>query len=161
MTHTANAELVIGSQVAVWKFPVGYNNFAPLVAVGYISGSDRGQTDVGLSPVRLVINAPFNSGNSWGPVIDTETGNVLGVVSSKLAPIPQIVQEALPALQNQHSGMTYAAKDVTSGKEITLTEGQIVAAVLDYLRSQTQLVVGHAVTADDLHSFLRTNKLEK
>jgi len=160
ISRTSTNQLVIGSQVGIWGFPVGYNSSAPLLAVGYISGSDRVRTELGLSPTRLVVNAAFNSGNSGGPVIDIEDGTVIGVVSSKLAPVPQIIQDALRALQNQHSGFIYTAKSA-DGKEVTISEGQIIGAVLDYLRSQTQLVVGHAVTADDLHTFLKDKKIEK
>jgi 2-succinyl-5-enolpyruvyl-6-hydroxy-3-cyclohexene-1-carboxylate synthase len=35
-----------------------------------------------------------------------------------------------------------------------MSEGQVVSAVLKYLRSQTQLVLGNAVTAKDIKDFL-------
>jgi hypothetical protein len=96
---------------------------------------------------------------SVGPVINVEDGTVIGIVSSKLAPIPQFIEAALEALKNQKSGFTFTAKQ-EGGQEITLTEGQVVGAVLTYLRSQTQLVVGHAVMAQDVHDFLKERKLE-
>ncbi len=41
-----------------------------------------------------------------------------------------------------------------NGNIVSVTEGQLVEEILSYLRSQTQLVIGHAVMLDDLRSFL-------
>jgi S1-C subfamily serine protease len=151
--------VTLGSQVAIWGFPVGYNGLSPLLTVGFIAGVDRVPTKEGLSPPRIVVNAAFNGGNSGGPVISLEDGGVIGVVSSKLAPIPPIIESALEALKSQKSGFTYTAK-TADGKEIVLTEGHVIGEVLMYLRSQTQLVIGHAISAADVHSFLKDKKIE-
>jgi hypothetical protein len=36
----------------------------------------------------------------------------------------------------------------------------VIAEVLEYLRKQTQLVIGHAVILGDLRSFLKENDIE-
>jgi len=148
------AEIAVGTPVVTWGFPAGYNGLIPLLAVGYLAGIDRLPTQSGLTPPRWVINAAFNGGNSGGPVLSQEDGSVIGVVSSKLAPIPLYIESALAALANQKSGFTYT-RTLASGKTETISEGQVVAEVLTYLRSQTQLVLGHAVTSQDLVAFLK------
>jgi len=146
-------EITVGTPVVTWGFPAGYSGLIPLLTVGYLAGVDRVQTQTGLTPLRWVINAAFNGGNSGGPVLSQEDGSVIGVVSSKLAPIPPYIESALAALANQKSGFMYT-RTLASGKTETVSEGQVVAEVLTYLRSQTQLVLGHAVTAQDLMLFL-------
>lgn len=151
-------EILTGSLVTTWGFPSGYNSFTPLLTVGYLAGVDRLMTPIGLSPARWVVNAAFNGGNSGGPVLDIETGNIIGVVSSKLAPIPEIIESALEVLSKQQSGFTYT-KTLPDGTTETVSEGQVVGEVLNYLRSQTQLVLGHAVTSTDLIEYLKKNKI--
>jgi hypothetical protein len=149
----------LGALVTTWGFPSGYNGLAPLLTVGYMSGVDRLQTQDGLSPPRWVVNAAFNGGNSGGPVLENKTGEVIGIVSSKLAPIPPLIESALEALGTQRSGVVYT-KTNPDGTTESLSEGQIVGAILAYLRSQTQLVLGHAVTSTDLISFLDKNRIK-
>lgn len=147
-------EIAVGTPVVTWGFPAGYNGITPLLTVGYLAGVDHLPIQNGVSPARWVINAAFNGGNSGGPVLSQEDGSVIGVVSSKLAPIPPYIESALAALANQKSGFTYT-RTLPSGKTETISEGQVVAEVLTYLRSQTQLVLGHAVTSQDLVAFLK------
>jgi hypothetical protein len=92
-------------------------------------------------------------------VLSQEDGSIIGVVSSKLAPIPSYIESALDALANQKSGFVYT-RTLASGKTENISEGQVVAEVLTYLRSQTQLVLGHAVTSQDLKAFLKKEDVE-
>ncbi len=84
---------------------------------------------------------------------------MIGVVASKLTPIPPSVESALEALKTQRSGITYK-KQHSDGTSENVSEGQVVAEILHYLRSQTQLVVGHAVKSGDIRSFLKANGIE-
>ncbi len=152
---SSKSSLTVGAQVTTWGYPTGYNGRAPLLSVGYLAGEDR----VGLSPPRWVVNAAFNAGNSGGPLVDVEDGAVIGVVASKLTPIPPSVESALEALKTQRSGITYK-KQHSDGTSENVSEGQVVAEILHYLRSQTQLVVGHAVKSGDIRSFLKANGIE-
>jgi len=163
---SSRAALAVGAQVTTWGYPAGYNGAAPLLSVGWLAGEDRVKILVSpspptfvVSPPRWVVNAAFNAGNSGGPLLDVEDGTVIGVVSSKLAPIPESVESALNALKTQRSGMTYT-RDYSDGRKETVSEGQVVAEVLHYLRGQTQLVVGHAVKSSDLRTFLKANGIE-
>jgi hypothetical protein len=148
--------LPMGAMVTTWGFPVGYSSLVPLLTVGYLAGVDQVQTPTGISPQRWVVNAAFNGGNSGGPVLDVDNGNVIGVVSSKLAPIPPTIESALTALSKQRSGFMYT-ETKPDGSTVQISEGQIVGEILKYLRSQVQLVLGHAVTSVDLIHFLQKN----
>lgn len=154
------SEIKVGAMVTTWGFPSGYNSLSPLLTVGYLSGADQIPTSNGLSPRRWVVNAAFNGGNSGGPVLDIENGEVIGVVSSKLAPIPPFIESALAALENQPSGFSYS-KSMPDGTTQSVSEGQLIAEILKYLRSQTQLVLGHAVTSIDLIQFLKKHNISE
>jgi hypothetical protein len=149
----------IGTQVSTWGFPGGYNGLSPMLSVGYLAGIDAYKTGTGKIIRKWVVNAAFNGGNSGGPLIHIETGVVFGVVSSKLAPITQETAQILALLEKQNSGFTYTGT-TADGKQITLTEGQLIGKVLNELRSQVQLVIGQAVLREDLIAFLKANKID-
>jgi hypothetical protein len=88
-----------------------------------------------------------------GPLLLIETGEVIGVVSSKLAPISPTAQSAL---EGQQSGFVYTAK-APDGSEIQISEGPVVGRILSALRQQVQLVIGYAVQISSLKSFLTAN----
>jgi S1-C subfamily serine protease len=150
---SSRPQINIGTQVATWGFPSGYAGLRPMLSVGYLSGIDGKRTNSGNIVAQWVVNAAFNSGNSGGPLLETETGEVIGVVSSKLAQISNDAMSALQALQNQKSGFIYNATR-PDGSKFTVSEGQVVAMVLDDLRRQVQLVIGKAVLGGDLRAFL-------
>ncbi len=154
-----NDKFSVGAQLTTWGFPGGYNGLVPLLSVGYLSGSETVTSDSGKLINRWVVNAAFNSGNSGGPLINIEDGTVIGIVISKLAPIPLYIESALEALKNQESGFSYT-KTLADGTTEKVSEGQIIADILDYLRSQTQLVVGYAVSLEDLKTFLKEKGIE-
>ena len=159
LSLSARSELPVGQQVSTWGFPAGYNGVVPLLTVGYLAGVDRLATATGLSAPRWVVNAAFNAGNSGGPVLSSDDGQVIGVVSSKLAPIPPIIESALQALANQKSGFMYS-KTMPDGSKVEVPVGVVIGEVLNYLRSQTQLVLGHAVTSEQVKAFLIQQKIE-
>lgn len=152
-------DLAVGAQVSTWGFPGGYNGALPMLSVGYLSGMTGFKKPSGKVVQQWVVNAAFNSGNSGGPLLHIETGEVIGVVSSKLAPISPTAQSALSALQNQRSGFMYSAT-TGDGKHIQVSEGQIVALILNELRQQVQLVIGMAALLSDLKSFLRAAQVD-
>lgn len=159
--------LSIGAQVSTWGFPGGYSGLAPLVSAGYLAGLDVARRPNGeiikttndKVVQQWVVNAAFNRGNSGGPLLQIETGEVIGVVASKLAPISPFAMMALEALQKQSSGFSYEATR-PDGSKFKFSEGQVVATVLEELRNQVQLVIGKAVLSDDVRNFLRSQRLE-
>jgi S1-C subfamily serine protease len=146
-------KFAIGLQVSSWGYPAGYKGQKPLFMSGYLSGIDMVGGKDGKSTARWVVNAAFNNGNSGGPLVDIERGEVIGVVSSKLAPLPEVVESALAALKNQKSNFVFERK-LHDGTRETMSEAQVIEFVLEYLRSQTQLVIGYAVTIVDIRNFL-------
>lgn len=159
LSISTNDQITIGSQVSTWGFPVGYTGTAPLLSSGYLSGIDRVKSPSGRLMPRLVVNAAFNSGNSGGPLVEIENNTVIGVVSSKLAPLPQYIESALKALKEQKYGMTFTKTNPDGTKE-NISQAQVIEQVLQYLRSQIQLVIGHAVLAKDIRAFLKSNCIE-
>ncbi len=155
----ADESLPIGLQVSAWGFPFGYGGSAPLLSVGYLSGVDYRKAKGG-KPVReWVVNASFNLGNSGGPLLDIATGKVIGVVSSKLSPMPPIVEGALETLSTSDAGAAHVVT-LPDGRKEPVREGKMVALVLRYLRDQVQLAVGKAVTVGDLRAFLASQGVD-
>lgn len=152
-------EFSVGTQVSTWGFPVGYNGMRPMLSVGYLSGKDVIRSPSGKTVGRFVVNAAFNSGNSGGPLIDIESGSVIGIVASKLAPMPPYIESALRALKNDESisAFTITKSDGTTER---ISNSQLLEQVLQYLRSQTQLVVGHAILTSDIKAFLNEHRTD-
>ena len=130
-----------------------------MLSVGYLAGIDAYQIRPGTIVRKWIVNAAFNGGNSGGPLIQIETGEVFGVVSSKLAPISPTASSILQALEKNPSGLQYTAT-APDGSTKSFSEGQLVGMVLNELRRQVQLVIGQAVLLEDMKAFLQTNKIE-
>ncbi len=149
-----------GSQVILWGYPAGYAGALPMLSAGYIGGYDSTPIPDGDKPIhQLVLNAAINHGNSGGPVILVETGEVIGIADSKATPLSPLSIAALTALQNQQSGFLYPAT-MADGSKRNFSEGQVVAMVLEELRQQVQLVIGHAIMAQDIRDFLKGQKID-
>ena len=159
LTITSRTDFAIGTQVTTWGFPGGYTARVPLLAVGYLSGMEETKLQSGRVARQWVVNAAFNRGNSGGPLLQIETGEVIGVVSSKLAPISPTVKSAMDALANQQSGFSYSAT-LPDGSTRRFSEAQVVGMVLEELRNQVQLVIGKAVLAEDLRKLLKDHGIE-
>lgn len=153
-----SSSINIGTQVSTWGFPGGYPGVNPMLSAGVLSAVIRQQLASGKSVQQWVVNAAFNSGNSGGPLLHIETGHVIGVVSSKLAPISPMAAAMLDALEKNPSGFNYTGQ--TPDGPVSLSEAQIVARIMQELRSQVQLVIGMAVFLDDLRAFLESNNID-
>ncbi|WP_293681234.1 serine protease [uncultured Phenylobacterium sp.] len=127
---SAATSVEVGSQIAFWGFPGGYNDAPPLFGAGYVAGLTYTATAGGRRP-QWVLNAAINQGNSGGPVVLVETGEVIGVAVSKMAPLSPASKAMLDEL-----------------------DGQPIGLLLKELRGQVQLVVGTAVMLGDLQGFL-------
>jgi S1-C subfamily serine protease len=153
---STNEKFSIGLQVSTWGFPGGYKGNRPLLLSGYLSGIEIFKMSGDIKVPRWVVNAAFNNGNSGGPLLDIENGKIIGVVSSKLAPLPSHIKSSLKALKGQRAGMVFT-KTYKDGRKEKISQAQVIEEVLQYLRRQTQLVIGYAVMIEDLKKFLRSN----
>ena len=145
----------LGAAVTMWGYPSGYIGPAPLLTVGYLAGVEEIKTSPGKTTTKWVINAAINAGNSGSPLLllDSDKPEVIGVAVSKLAPIPPHIVSFLNTLAKQQSGLLHPIQ-LPNGQTVQLTEGQLIAEVLHYLRSQIQLVIGYLTPIDDLRNFL-------
>jgi hypothetical protein len=159
LTISESDQYGIGAQVSTWGYPAGYSGLAPLLSSGYLSGTDKLPGPSGKPVTRIVVNAAFNSGNSGGPLVKIDNNRVIGVVASKLAPLPDYIEKALKALKEAKYGLEFT-KTKPDGSTEKMSEAQVTEEILQYLRSQTQLVIGHAVQAQDLKAFLKANNVE-
>lgn len=149
----------IGSRVCAWGHPLGYNGPAPILSVGYIAGfSDYKRTQTSPLYKRLVVNAALNPGNSGGPILVWGEDTVCGVAVTKHAPISQSLQSTINALSTNKSGLQFSGQDA-QGNPISFSESQLVADVLKYFQSMTQVVIGEAVSPLDLVAFLDQNSI--
>ncbi len=155
----ADDQLPIGLQVSIWGFPGGYGGAAPLLSVGYLSGVEYRRTKSGKTVREWVVNAAFNPGNSGGPLIDIATGQVVGVVSSKLSPMPPVVESALETLSKSNAGPGHVVT-LPDGTKETVHEGRMVGLVLRYLRDQVQLAIGKVVPVGELRAFLASQGIK-
>lgn len=153
-------DIQVGTQVATWGYPLGYNGPAPLLSVGYLSGfNDSPPYEETKSTVKhLVVNSAFNPGNSGGPLFVTGSNDVIGVVVSKHAPITPFVSSAITALAKNRSGIVFTASD-EQGKSRSFSESQVVAEILQYFRQLTQVMIGEAIASSELLQFLKDNNL--
>jgi S1-C subfamily serine protease len=158
LTISSSQTLGAGQQIAIWGFPAGYIGVLPMVSVGYFSGADAVKIKTGELVGQMVVNAAINHGDSGAPVVLIETGEVIGVADNKIVPLSDTALSALTALTQQQAGFVYTSK-LPDGTTKTFSEGQVVAMVLEELRQQVQLVVGHAVWGGDLRAFLQANNI--
>jgi len=145
----------VGERIWTWGFPLGYNGPAPLLSVGYLSGYSHHSDppDYPAKTKHYVVNGAFNPGNSGGPIFCERDEKVIGVVVSKHAPLSKSVASALKALANNASGVMFYAQD-ENGDIRNFVESQVVAEVLEYYRSLTQVMIGEGIVVSELSSFI-------
>ena len=134
-------KFTMGAQVTSWGFPSGYSGDVALLTVGYLAGvvSDESNSSIR----RWVINAAINRGNSGGPLLETDTPSIIGVVIQKLSPLTSGVRSQLMALSERGS-----------------QEVKVLAQAVFDIAQRSQLVIGHSVILNDLRDFLRRGGVE-
>ncbi|PIP16275.1 MAG: hypothetical protein COX46_03230 [bacterium (Candidatus Ratteibacteria) CG23_combo_of_CG06-09_8_20_14_all_48_7] len=159
LTLGTDENLLVGTSVFTWGFPLGYNGPAPLFSAGYLSGFIAYRKDAdGTNVIKhLVVNGAFNPGNSGGPLF-SPNNKVIGIVVSKHAPISEFHLSAIKALPENQSGITFTATD-DKGKQTVLVESQVVAGLLQYFRDLTQVMIGEAISVSELKTLLQENKI--
>lgn len=141
--------------VHTWGFPLSHYGPAPLLSVGYISGFHYDN----MQRKRLIVNGAFNPGNSGGPLFKSDSDQVFGIVVAKwLIPLTIFQQTALEALKNNCSGVQFNATD-EKGSLKNFSESQLVADLLNHYRIHAQVMIGVAIPAEDLSTFLQEQGL--
>lgn len=157
LSISSRASIDVGQKLYVWGFPDGYSLARPpLLINGYLSGIDTARTD---EPLGWIVNAPFRSGTSGGPVISANDGLVIGVVSSTINYFPTHLTDALKSLSTQRSGPKYTLP-TDDGSTIELTETQVIADILGALRRDHDRLLGFAVSSTDLRNFLKSKNID-
>jgi S1-C subfamily serine protease len=91
----------MGAQVTSWGFPSGYSGEAALLTVGYLAGVVSDPSNPSIR--RWVVNAAINKGNSGGPLLETDTPSIIGVVIQKLSPVSPGAASQLKTLSESGS----------------------------------------------------------
>lgn len=151
------SKIKVGETVSTWGFPLGYNGPAPLLSVGYLAGFRS--IKINSNDIKyLVVNGAFNPGNSGGPLFTSGDNKVIGIVVSKHAPISEFHLSAINALAKNSSGVVFTSTD-QNGNTKSFVESQIVADLLEYFRSLTQVMIGEAISVEEVKEFLKANKI--
>lgn len=152
--------LIVGTLVFTWGFPLEYNGPPPILSAGYFSGfRAHGKNNSGKDIIKhLVVNGAFNPGNSGGPLFISNEDKVIGVVVSKHTPISKDLLFKIEVLAKNRTGVGFTFID-NEGNEELLIESQIVAELLRYFRKLTQVMIGEAISISELKAFLYDNDI--
>ena len=142
-----------GTLVSSWGFPFGYIGRIPLLVVGYFSGVGEVAEETGRLITRFYFNAGFNNGQSGAPVLDLESGEVIGVVNAKVVAISNQTRQDLNGLSKQKLGTIVEVKRA-DGSTVKLSESQVLAEILVDFGRNIQSVMSMAVRSSDLRKFL-------
>lgn len=88
-------EIEIGTGIALFGFPFTQNNLS--IHTGIISSR---KITAGINYIQ--IDASVNSGNSGGPLIDTETGKVIGIITRKGTGLTEVFEKLKQQLATNH-----------------------------------------------------------
>jgi len=133
--------MMIGGQVSFWGFPSGYSGKVALLGVGHLAGVQPDRNNP--STNRWVVNGAINKGNSGGPLLETSTPSIIGVVIQKFSPLSEEAVSALGAISAKGS-----------------PESQILAKAMLDIGNRSQLVIGQSVLTSDLKAFLHRAGVE-
>ena len=143
-----------GETVSTWGYPLLYNGATPLLSVGYVSGFRQAETNVGNTIKHIVVNAAFNHGNSGGPLLRANQNEVLGVVVLTYHFHPPVIKQIIDAMnRNSGTGVIYSGTN-PDGTKINFTEAQLTAAVLDEFYQTTQVMIGEAISVQELERMI-------
>jgi S1-C subfamily serine protease len=134
-------QFTMGAQVTTWGFPNGYSGEVALLTVGYLAGAVSDPNHPSIR--RWIVNAAINKGNSGGPLLETDTPSIIGMVIQKLSPLTNESHSQLMAISNNGS-----------------SEAKTLASAMIDIAQRAQLVIGHSVLTKDLRSFLQRGGIE-
>lgn len=160
----SNEDPPVETEIETWGYPLAYQGYAPILSRGYVAGyldkqhaQPNGQ--IGAPVKHLIVNGALNPGNSGGPLIDRSNGKVIGVVVEKwglFSPLAEIVIQDLehPSVILS-SGVSY--RDA-NGRQIGLSQQEALAAVLKEFYGMSQVMIGEAISVQELNAFVKENQ---
>jgi len=145
-----------GTAVSTWGYPFLYNGYYPLLSVGYVAGYRDVQMPDNKKVKHVVVNGAFNHGNSGGPLLVAQDNRVIGVVVATYHFFPEYVDTTIKTLEQFHGGFGSGRFSMTdaNGKKTDLMDEQVVGMILEEFYQKTQVMIGEAISASELRSFL-------
>lgn len=150
-------EVPIGTSTAALGYPAGYLGNSALLSFGYVSGISRMQIDKDRTSTKFILGGNYNSGLSGSPLFD-KNGQVIGILSGLLTPLSSGTVSALNALKEER-GSTFIWEQ-PDGVKVPLSQGQVVAMVLEEVLMQGHYLVGLATPLQDLKEFMAKSGVE-
>jgi hypothetical protein len=146
----------VASQVSTWGYPLIAEGPAPLLTLGYVSGY---KSSSGVK--HFIVNGAFNPGNSGGPVLDNDSNKVVGVVVEKWTLFSRVAEDVINDLRASptKTGSRRVIID-SSGRSRSVSNEELVAAVLLDFYEKVQVVIGEAISVSELHAFLKEKETE-
>jgi S1-C subfamily serine protease len=135
------ADPQLGSLVFSLGYPLNYLSGEPILSVGFLSNVILDENLL----ENLVVNAPFNVGNSGGPLMN-EDGLLLGVVKAKgIMPMP-LLKLADEFLEKPGVELVYGSIKIGEW-EVEVTLSKVIKALMKWIADNTQTNIGFAIPA--------------
>jgi hypothetical protein len=137
----------IGESVALIGFPLEHLNLtchAGIISSFYASGIAQ----------IVQVDASVNAGNSGGPLIDPESGNVLGIVTRKGTGLTRLFGELRQALDGNIQQLRAGSGGISIGGvdpvQAAIVGQHQMLVVLDEIERQANVGIGYAMSSDHL-----------
>lgn len=148
-TLRSPTEKKIGESVALIGFPLEHQNVtchAGIISSFYTSGVAQ----------IVQIDASVNAGNSGGPLIDPETGDVLGIVTRKGTGLTKLfghlrlsIENNIKLIQSSAGGVSISMGGYDPLRGAIVGQQQI-SALLDEIERQANVGIGYAISSEHL-----------
>lgn len=151
----------VETEVETWGYPLRYQDPAPVLSRGYVAGYSTTVRANGSRVKHLIVNGALNPGNSGGPLIDRNTGRVIGVVVEKWMLFSPMIEEAIKGFSNPRARMggTFSRTD-EHGNVVGVSDQEVLAEVLKEFYSKSQVMVGEAISVSELNLFIKDKRKE-
>lgn len=115
----------------------------------------------GTTVEHLIVNGALNPGNSGGPLIDRETGQVIGIVVEKWGLFSPIVETVITGLEHSsiQTGGGFSVTDA-NGVKRGISNEMAVASALREVYAKSQVMVGEAISVAELNTFIKDKQAE-